>query len=272
MLILLFACTAAAPSDTGDTADTGVDTADTAPGETAETGDSDTAPPFAGLHLGLPVFTTVDDPTWADRAAAAAATGGWLVVDIAHGPGDGKDTAWATTLAAARAAGVPVVGNVEINLAAAEAGNVEVQLGRWSAWYKLDGVFLAATGAADCEAAAADLAVYAKYADDHDADGDAFVVVPVSAGGCEAMLSVADVLLSDVPVGSLAAEPVPAWRSAWPTERFALWVTGAAAGDVSPAMQTAVDSGFGTVYVTDGEAEASALPPYWVDELALITG
>ena len=65
---------------------------------------------------------------------------------------------------------------------------------------------------------------------------------------------------------------MPAWRSGFPAERFALWVTGALAADVAPVTQTAVESGFGTIYVTDGEIEAPTLPSFWAEELAGITG
>lgn len=274
LLSLLFACGTTPPGETG--ADTALpDTGAPDTGDSADSG-GDSAPdlpPFPRLHLGVPAFTTATDAGWAARTDGASRTGGWMVVDVASGPGDNKDTAWGSTIAAARAAGLPVVGYVETGAdGERDSDDVARDIGRWVAWYDVDGIFLDARAATDCDTSAAALAGATAEADTKVSDGEAFVVLAGAGESCLAASALADVLVTVGTPAELAAAAAPTWRTTEPAEHFAYWATGAAEADVSTVMQLATDRAVGAVYVTDqaDETPFDTLPAYWDAEVAAI--
>jgi hypothetical protein len=274
LLPVLLACGTTPPGETG--ADTALP--DTGAADTGDSGDSGgdstpDLPPFPTLHLGVPAFTAADDAGWAARTDGASRTGGWIVVDVAAGPGSGKDTAWGSTIAAARAAGVPVVGYVETGVNGDRASDdVSRDIGRWVAWYDIDGVFLDARAATDCDTVAAALAGAVAEADTKVADDDAFVVLAPPGEGCLAASTLADVVVTVGTPAALAAAAAPAWRTTEPADHFAFWATGAAEADLPTVMQLATDRAVGTVYLTDqaDETPFDTLPAWWAAEVAAI--
>ncbi len=273
-MFFLLACGTEAPSSdsTGDSgADTGVaDTADSAqPGDSA---DSAAPPPFEGMHLGIPALGAPDGEAWTGWMSGAAATGGWLYVNIEDGPGGTKDDAWASAIAAARAAGVVVVGYVATSAGSRDADDVERDIGRWSAWFDVDGVVLD-VGGADCAGAAPWYATQAALADGKDPSGDAFVVLTGAGTACEAWSAVGDVLVvASGGASEVEAVSPPAWMQALPPQRFAAFVTDVSADGRAAAMQAASERGIGTVYVTDDvdPTPFDTLPSYWTDEIESI--
>lgn len=274
LTFFLLACGTEAPSSdaAGDSAqDTGaLDSGDSA--APVDSGDSAQPPPFEGMHLGIPALGAPAGEAWSGWVAGAAATGGWVYVNLDDGPGATKDDAWASAIAAARAEGVVVVGYVATDAASRDPDDVERDIGRWIAWFDVDGVVFDVAGA-DCAGTNAWYAAQVALADSKDPAGDAFVVLTGAGTACEGWAAVGDVLVVASGAASvLAAVAPPDWMWALPPQRFAAFVTGVSAGERAASMQAAKDAGIGTVYVTDDvdPTPYDALPTYWTAEIESI--
>ncbi|GDX81026.1 hypothetical protein LBMAG42_28370 [Deltaproteobacteria bacterium] len=273
-MYFLLACGTEAPSpdSAGDSAqDTGaLDSGDSA--APVDSGDSGQPPPFEGMHLGIPALGAPDGEAWSGWVAGAAATGGWLYVNVDEGPGATKDNTWAAAIAGARAEGVVVVGYVGTESGTRDADDVERDIGRWAAWFDVDGVVFDVVGA-DCATMPTWYAEQVALADSKDPGGDAFVVLTGAGTACEGWAAVGDVLVvASGGASALAAVSPPAWMEALPPQRFAAFVTAVSADERAGSMQAAVDAGIGTVYVTDDvdPAPFDALPTYWTAEIESI--
>ena len=193
-------------------------------------------------------------------------------MNLDDGPGATKDNTWAAAIAAARAEGVVVVGYVATSGGTRDSDDVERDIGRWTAWFDVDGVGFDVAGA-DCAGTNTWYAAQAALADSKDAGGDAFVVLTGAGTACEGWAAVGDVLVvAEGGASVLAAVSPPAWMQALPPQRFAAFVTGISADERAASMQAASDAGIGTVYVTDDVEPApfDTLPTYWAAEIESI--
>ncbi len=278
MMLLLLACTTPTGDepDTG-AADSGADTAESAEtGDSADTADTDTgeaAPPFAGLHLSPPGLVDPSLPYWARVADAAARTGGVVFVDPSNGPGTSEIEAWSTAVADARFAGARVVGFVDTDGGTRDAGDVERDLGRWFAWYEVDGAWFDTEGATDCAAATAAHAVSAAEADSRDDDDDALVAVR-TAFDCEGLTAFAELVVVSEPFTAFTARSPWPWAATVGPERLVAWVTAVPPGQEEAALTQARALGFGHVWITDQSgAEPFGVEPQGLDAvMALVLG
>jgi hypothetical protein len=284
---LLFACTAPTP-DTGsadtaprrDSADTArTDTSDSGPVDTADsqetgggdtgTDTTDTAPDIPSLKLTIPAYVWPEDPTYAAWVAGAAETGGAVVLNPASGPGETRLDAYVDAVAAARAAGIAVLGYVHTRYGERPAADVDAEVARWADFYGVDGIFFDEV-ASGCDRVAW-YAERAAAADAVDGDGDAFVAFNPGVESCEAHLEAADLLVVAEDEGAdLLGYTAPAWAAAYDPDRFWLLAHSADDATMSALLDVAREQGVGNVYVTDDALPNpwDGLPTYWDEEVA----
>ncbi|MEU8888469.1 spherulation-specific family 4 protein [Streptomyces sp. NPDC048442] len=90
----------------------------------------------------LPLYShpSVDPDSWRLAAKAAGRVHG-VVLNAADGPGERPDPAFAAASSALRAAGVPVLGYVDLDYGDRPDAEVAVELERHRAWFAVDGWF-----------------------------------------------------------------------------------------------------------------------------------
>jgi hypothetical protein len=64
------------------------------------------------------------------------------IANLGNGPGRSRDAGWATRFAAARAAGIRVIGYVYTRYGKRSLPRVKRDIARWERWYPIDGIFV----------------------------------------------------------------------------------------------------------------------------------
>lgn len=283
--LVLLACDVAPSLDSGKAVDSGdtagaIDSGDSGGVDTADSGDTaDTAEPalpFASLGLGVPAYVYPTDPAWDAFVAGVGTSGGFIIMNPNSGPGDGEDSVYAEAVAAARASGVVVLGYVATGYGARDGDDVRREVGRYFAWYGVDGIFFdEVSGPEDCTTSEPIYDSYSKSANEKASSGDAFVVLNPGLVSCEGYLDRADVLVVAEDAGSVLVDWEPAaWMSAYGPERFAILAHDVRSESYEAALQLALDGGAGWVYVTDDTLPNpwDEVPAFWDDQVAATAG
>lgn len=196
-----------------------------------------------------------------------------MVLDISGtGAGPAAEPDFRTVVAAARAAGVTVLGYISTVEGQRPLSEVETEIRDYAAWYGVTGIFLDRVSGQPAQ-----LGYYRAIADYVRSrnpgaplwlnPGDYPDQAYMSLGGVEMTFegTYAD-------YAGAAGAAVPAWARHYPASRFAHTVFAAPAADLAPALRLAAARNAGHVYVTDGDGgnPYQSLPGYWPAEGAAV--
>lgn len=274
--LLVVACSTSAEDSAGpgDTTDSGsVDTADSGGSDTADTGDTGNVVLPGDLRLAIPAYAYPGSEAWAGFVAGAVATGGFMVMNPASGPGSVIDEVYVSAVAEAQAQGVLVLGYVPTGYGLREADEVDGDVNQYAFWYGVDGIFFDEV-ASDCPAFAPWYAERAEAANGLDADGDAFIAYNPGVITCADYLDAADVLVvAEDQLGNLHNFEAADWMADVDPGRFWLLAHDTSASVLGDALQWVRDNGIGWVYLTNDRMPNpwDALPSYWDEEVGAVS-
>ncbi|GAC1541404.1 MAG: hypothetical protein NVS3B12_28940 [Acidimicrobiales bacterium] len=266
--------TVTSPAGTGN-----VDVTVTAPGGTSATTSADrfayivsTLGPLH-LNIGIPAYF-MPGAGWSQLAASHPPVS-VAVMNPASGPGTASDPSYVAQIAAARAAGVSVLGYVHTSYGTVPLSAVETEISEYLSWYHVNGVFVDEVST-DCSLANGagtyygDLSTWVRSQ-----SGSPAITLNPGGQTNSCYLTVGDVIVNFAGdaatyVGGYHAPP---WVTSQPSSRFWHIVYGvntpaAAANVVALARSRNAD----TVYATDALSPApySRMPGanWWTSELA----
>jgi hypothetical protein len=228
-----------------------------------------TGEPDRGQSMAVPAYFYAG-PYWIQMERARPVLQ-LAVMNPASGPGAAPDPQYVTTVRAAQATGITVVGYVHTSDAARSLSAVESDVNAYYRWYAVNGIFFdeASTNCADAS-------YYAKLNSFVKAKGGiARTILNPGTQTNECYLPVADILLtfegSDTQyVNSYSA---PSWVARYSPTHFWHVIYGASTvSAMTHAIQLSKRRGAGFVYVTSATLQNpySVLPRglYWSKELA----
>jgi hypothetical protein len=210
-----------------------------------------------------------------DRLIADAAAVGLAIVNPNSGPGAGRDEAYLSQIARARAAGIRVIGYVHTRYGARPWREVVAEVDAYYDWYEIDGIFL------DEVSSAPEQLPYYRLLHTQITvrEGGALVVLNPGTATDERYLEVADIIVTfEGSAGDyLALGEAPRWVGRYEPRRFWHLVHGVSS---RRAMRRAIalskERGAGWVYVTPDTMPNpwDILPPepYWQMEIAAVQG
>jgi len=215
-----------------------------------------------------PVFP---DPLWTQMQNSTP-TVSFAVMNPANGAGPMPDSNYVSQIAAARAAGVKILGYVYSSYAARDPALQKADIDNYYAWYNVDGIFIDEANS-DC--------LYAPYYADLDAytkakGGLGLTVINPGIAVAECFAATADIILNFE--GSytqyLAWNPF-GWEAGYDASRFWHLVYATSAADMPSAVLISQANNAGYVYVTPDVLAPNpwdSLPtePYWSTELAYV--
>jgi hypothetical protein len=194
-----------------------------------------------------------------------------VVLNIADGPGHGREPAFAAAVAGIEAAGGTVTGYVDAGYGARSVAEMETAARLYRDWYEVADVFLD-----QVPAGAATLATYQAVGARLRAKGAEFIVFNHGVYPDSGYAAVADLLVTFE--GPWAAyrlmEAPPAWAATLPSWRFCHLVYDVPADALDQAVRLAGERGVGVLYVTDGQGANpwNGLPGYFDREVTLVCG
>lgn len=207
--------------------------------------------------------------TW-DRAVASAPTLRRMVLNPASGVGSTVDSVYIDAVAAARAAGIEVLGYVSTRYGVRPAEDVASETTRYADWYGVTSIFL--------DEAATSTAALPYYADAASAVHARGGTVALNFGTvpAEEYLTFTDVAVTfEGTYATYRAATFPSWTRSYAPARFWHLVYAASKPAMVSALKKARLAGVGNVYVTDddGANPWDTLPSYWTQELqAVVSG
>jgi hypothetical protein len=194
-----------------------------------------------------------------------------VVLNIADGPGHGREPAFAAAAASIEAAGGTVTGYVDAGYGARSVAEMETAARLYRDWYEVADVFLD-----QVPAGAATLPTYQAVGARLRARGAEFIVFNHGVYPDAGYAAIADLLITFE--GPWAAyqqmEPPPAWAASLPPWRFCHLVYGVPADALDQAVRLAGERRVGVLYVTDGQGANpwNGLPGYFDREVTLVCG
>jgi Spherulation-specific family 4 len=224
----------------------------------------------AAQSIAVPAYfyPSYPDPVWAQMQSAVPPVA-VAVMNPASGPGAAPDANYVSQIAAARAAGVAVLGYVTTSYATRPASAVEAEVDAYYAWYGVDGIFFdEAANTCPLQSYYAGLDTYVKAK-----GGLGRTVINPGINTPECFVTAADILLNFE--GSFSAYQTwtpDGWEAGYDPSHFWHLVYGASAGQMPTAVLLSQSRGAGYVYVTDDGLPNpwDTLPPYWAAELAQV--
>jgi Spherulation-specific family 4 len=188
-----------------------------------------------------------------------------LVINPASGPGTAPDPAYRRAIAAAQSGGAQVLGYVPTTWGTRPAADAEAEIDRYRDWYRVDGVFLDETAAADSK-----LAYYHALSHYARSAGAEFVVLNPGLVPARGYFQLADAVVTfEGPISAYRDRPVPEGID---PERTAHLVYGASREQALQALEPSPSAGY--VYVTSGTLPHpwGTVPEYFTQELAALGG
>ncbi|WP_370592891.1 spherulation-specific family 4 protein [Streptomyces sp. NBRC 110028] len=235
-------------------------------------------PPAAGLGLGVPGWghPLVAPAEWGELTRPGTPVH-WAVLDVARGPGSCPDPYCAAAVARLRAAGVTVLGRLDVRFGTRPFGEVVADAGRYLDWYRPDGFYLDR-----CPSERPGLAEVRRIVTTLRAlRGRAYTVLGQDTHPYQEYAEIADQLVTFR--GRWADyrwSQVAEWTAGYPPERFCHLVHGVPRPHLDEALRIARWQGAGTVFFTDrtarpGQRAGSAalwetLPGHWDDIVSRI--
>jgi hypothetical protein len=221
----------------------------------------------ASEKLGIPSYFTA--PSLWSQLSQAAPTVGIAIVNPSSGPGFSVDSNLASSVAAARRAGVTVLGFVDTAGGSRSTFTVQGDVDRYFQWYDVNGIFFN-NASRDCAREPYHEALF-QYV--KSASSSAVVVLNPGTTTPECFVAAADILVTYNDVFALYDSYQPlGWESAYPSSRFWHLVYATASQDMPAAVDLSKQRGAGWIYVTPDDLPNpwDSLPPdaYWNAELA----
>ena len=221
------------------------------------------------LAIGIPAYYYPG--TFWDCTLTATPTVRYVVVNPGDGPGVRIDPAYSSTIEAARASGVRLLGYVPTTWGSRPPREVLRDVKTFRDWYGVTDVFL--------DEAATSSTLLPYYADLVEGirsgmDGPLVALNPGTTPD-EGYVSLCDVLVQfEGTRAAYARWSPPAWQRDYPRQRFWHVVYGTSRRSMTAVLRRAARSGAGVVYATDRVLENpwNGLPPYWDAELRAVTG
>ncbi|MET8182991.1 spherulation-specific family 4 protein [Streptomyces sp. NPDC005336] len=227
-----------------------------------------------GLGCGVPGYAhpLVAPTEWAELTRPGTPLH-WAVLNVARGPGSRRDPHCLTAAARLRAAGVRVLGHLDLRCGTRPFGELVSDADRFLDWYQVDGFYMDR-----CPVDRPDLPETARTVTTLRAMlGGAYVVLGQGAHPYQGYMEIADQLVTFR--GAWADyrwSQVAEWTAGYPPERFCHLVHGVPRPHLEEALRIARWQGAGTIYFTDrtahpGQRTSAAapwetLPGYW-DEI-----
>ena len=194
-----------------------------------------------------------------------------VVLNVADGPGHGREPAFAAAVAGIEAAGGTVTGYVDAGYGARSGAEMETAARHYRDWYEVADVFLD-----QVPAGAATLETYRTVGARLRARGAEFIVFNHGVYPDPGYAAIADLLITFE--GPWAAYQLmvapPAWADTLPSWRFCHLVYGVPDDALDEAVRLAGERGVGVLYVTDGQGVNpwNGLPGYFDREVTLVCG
>ncbi|MFJ2742327.1 spherulation-specific family 4 protein [Streptomyces sp. NPDC087440] len=213
------------------------------------------------MNILLPLYAhpAVDPEAWRLAARAAGRVRG-VVLNAADGPGEQPDPAFTSAAADLRAAGVPVLGYVDLDYGARPAPEVAADVDRHVEWFGVDGWFF---DRAPSERA--DLAACRRTVRSARRTGARTVVLNPGVHPSPGYARIADLIVTFEGhwTSYVAGFSRPRWTERHPPERFCHLVYGVPRALSPVASRTARTRGAAVCCAVDGELPNpwSALPP-----------
>ncbi|MFJ6699054.1 spherulation-specific family 4 protein [Streptomyces sp. NPDC091272] len=209
----------------------------------------------------LPLYThpAVDPEPWRLALAAADRVHG-VVLNAADGPGELADPAFAEASRGLRAAGVPVLGYVDLDYGERPESEVAADLERHRSWFSVDGWFFDRAPAERSALPHCRRTVRAARR-----TGARTVVLNPGAHPAPGYARLADLIVTFEGHWTSYVAPFdrPRWTTRFPPERFCHLVYGVPRAMSPVAVRTALDRGAAVCCAVGGELPNpwSALPP-----------
>ena len=215
-------------------------------------------------------YPSYPDPVWAQMQTAVPPVS-LAVMNVDSGPGIAPDPNYVSQIAAARAAGIIVLGYVYTSYGARAAATVQADIDAYYAWYPVDGIFFdeaANTCPQQPYYAALDTYVKAK-------GGFGRTVLNPGINTPECFVTAADVLLNfEGPFSAYQTWTPDGWESGYDPSHFWHLVHDTSLAQMPTAVLLSQSRGAGLVYVTaDGLPNPwDTLPSaaYWAGERAYV--
>lgn len=214
------------------------------------------------MKIIVPAYFYASSPLWLSLIAHAQSVE-YAVINPNSGPGLAKDTAYATTVNLAQAAGISILGYVATTYAVKPLSAVLAEMQKYRDWYGADGFFLD-----EASSQPKDLPYYATLY----SGAKGIVVLNPGTYPHQAYVEVADVLCVEergTGVVEDRGQKVSDWMAGRPPEKFYYIIHGVkTAAQMRRILKRASAQNAGYVYITDDVLENpfDKLPSYWNEE------
>jgi Spherulation-specific family 4 len=181
-----------------------------------------------------------------DRVVAGSADISLAVVNIATGPGAAKNTAFATQFAAARNAGIKLVGYVDTTYGARSAASVKTDIANYKSWYGITSIFFDETPwSCDNTAYYADLSAVVH------ANGGTNIMNP-GGSSLSCWGPIGDMIVNFEGSGATYESWAPdEWTNQYPASKFWHIVYGTLGPQVAETVSKTKARNAATVFITD---------------------
>jgi Spherulation-specific family 4 len=181
-----------------------------------------------------------------DRVVAGSADVSLAVVNIATGPGAAKNTAFVTQFAAARNAGIKLVGYVDTTYGARSAASVKTDIANYKSWYGITSIFFDETPwSCDNTAYYADLSAVVH------ANGGTNIMNP-GGSSLSCWGPIGDMIVNFEGSGATYDSWVPdEWTNQYPASKFWHIVYGTLGPQVAETVSKTKARNAATVFITD---------------------
>jgi hypothetical protein len=181
-----------------------------------------------------------------DRVVAGSADVSLAVVNIATGPGAAKNTAFVTQFAAARAAGIRLVGYVDTTYGARSATSVKADIANYKSWYGITSIFFDETPWS-CDSTA----YYVDLSSVVHANGGTNILNP-GGSSLECWAPIGDMIVNFEGSGTTYDSWAPdEWTNQYPASKFWHIVYGTLGPQVGETVSKTKARNAATVFITD---------------------
>jgi hypothetical protein len=224
------------------------------------------------MRISVPAYfdPRADVTVW-QRLLDAGSTVAEVVLNPASGPGARPRSEYSELVDALTGSGIQALGYVSTTYARRSLVDVQAEIERWYAWYRVNGIFVDEVG---CGTAQIDFyATVSRLVRRH----DGHVTFNPGTLPDPAYMQLCDVLVNWESSWSpyVSTYPAsPAWIGDFPSERFWHIVHGCSdAREMRQALGLAQTRHAARIYVTSGEGANpyAGLPIYWLDEVRALT-